>query len=173
MGILRNFLYKVLGSSYDIFGNSSGKSVILDLEGFPGQTLKKELYNNSGVISIPGKGTKTIYVPIDPSGRYGICIACNNYNLNFTIQEGETVIYSTSADGNTIKSQIKLTVDGKIELNGSSKTLVTYSELNTALQTLITGLNSLLATKLDGGGAPGTLTLDISAAETSTVKTGG
>ena len=60
-----------------------------------------------------------------------------------------------------------------IELNGNSKTFVTYAALNTALQGLVLEINTALGTKESGSSSPGTLSLDISAAETTTVKTGG
>lgn len=60
-----------------------------------------------------------------------------------------------------------------IELNGNTKTFVTHTELNTALQGFVGALNTLFASKLDGGGTSGTLALDISAAATTTIKTGG
>lgn len=60
-----------------------------------------------------------------------------------------------------------------IELNGNSKTFVTYAALNTALQGLVLAINAALGTKESGSSSPGTLSLDISAAETTTVKTGG
>lgn len=60
-----------------------------------------------------------------------------------------------------------------IELNGNTKRFVTYAELNTALQLLVASINTTFATKLNGAGSPGTLTLNISAAETQTIKTGG
>lgn len=60
-----------------------------------------------------------------------------------------------------------------IELNGNSKTFVTYAALNTALQGLVLAINTALGTKESGASSPGTLSLDISAAETTTVKTGG
>lgn len=62
----------------------------------------------------------------------------------------------------------------EIHLNGSSKTFVTHAELDTALQTFVTALNLTLATKKDEPlSTPGALTIDISAAETTTIKTGG
>lgn len=77
---------------------------------------------------------------------------------------GDTKI---SASGNAIIG------GAEIRLNGSSKSLVTYSELNSALQTLVLSINAAFATKLDAAGSSPGLTLDISSAETSTVKTGG
>lgn len=60
-----------------------------------------------------------------------------------------------------------------IEMNGNTKSLVTWEQLNTVLQTFITSLNSAFATKTNGAGSPGTLSLDISSAKTTTIKTGG
>ena len=61
-----------------------------------------------------------------------------------------------------------------IELNGNSKTFVTYAALNTALQGLgrcdKCGPGDERKRVLE---SRGTLSLDISAAETTTVKTGG
>jgi hypothetical protein len=64
-----------------------------------------------------------------------------------------------------------------IELNGNTKTFVTHTELNTALQTFITALN--LHTHVCAAvGVPSAtplpaMSIDISAAKTTTVKTGG
>ena len=60
-----------------------------------------------------------------------------------------------------------------IELNGNTKQFVTWDALNTALQGLVTALNAKFATKQDAAGAAGGLSLDISAAKTTTIKTGG
>lgn len=65
-----------------------------------------------------------------------------------------------------------------IELNGNTKRFVTYAELNTAIQTFITALNShthavTTAPGTTGPVNPPSLALDISTAETQTVKTGG
>jgi hypothetical protein len=62
----------------------------------------------------------------------------------------------------------------EIHLNGDSKTFVTHAALDTALQTFVTALNLLLSFKKDDTlQTPGSLTIDISAAETTTIKTGG
>lgn len=58
-----------------------------------------------------------------------------------------------------------------INLAGNTKTLVTHSALSTALSTFLTALNALFATKLNGGGSAGTLTLDISTSEATKAKT--
>ena len=83
------------------------------------------------------------------------------------ISEDGTVIFETPS-GVWIKIS---DVDGEIHLNGNSKSLVTHAELNTALQSFITALNLAFASKLNGGGSPGTLSLNISSAEATKVKT--
>ena len=60
-----------------------------------------------------------------------------------------------------------------IELNGNTKQFVTWDALNTALQGFITALNLAFASKQNGSGAAGGLSIDISAAKTTTIKTGG
>jgi len=73
-----------------------------------------------------------------------------------------------------------------LKINGEDKTLVTHAELNTALQSFVTTLNSQLtaiqsasATAISSSGlwsvplVIGGLTLNISASSTTTVKTGG
>ncbi len=61
--------------------------------------------------------------------------------------------------------------NAQINVAGSSKSLVTYAALNTALQSLITAINTTFGTKLNGGGTVGTLSLDISSSEAQKVKT--
>jgi len=61
--------------------------------------------------------------------------------------------------------------NAQVNISGDSKSLVTYAALNTALGGLVTAINSTFATKQDGGGAAGTLSLDISASEAQKAKT--
>lgn len=69
--------------------------------------------------------------------------------------------------------------NGKIKLNGDSKQLVTWSELNDALSQFLTQLTtSLSTTPITGNGSPQTwvdfpTAIDISSAKTTTVVTGG
>jgi phage gp45-like len=118
---------------------------------------------------------------LDKNGK--ITIDCDsdldiNSSDNVIIDANSNVDINASADVD-IDATGKITQDGTaIELNGNSKRFVTYSELNTALQLLITALNTHVHTGVTTGpgssGSPATpLTLDISASETTTIKTGG
>jgi hypothetical protein len=101
-------------------------------------------------------------------------VAVNNYlTAPPTLAKGEACFGSTSSDGSTKQAAIFARADGFLELNGTGKFLVTHAELNTALQGMVTAINALFAAKLNGAGAAGTLTLDITSAKTTTIKTGG
>ena len=65
---------------------------------------------------------------------------------------------------------IKIQTNGNVEINGDADNAVSYTDLDTALQGLVTATNAALATKLDGAGSPGALALDLSAAKVDTVK---
>lgn len=73
----------------------------------------------------------------------------------------------------------KLTIDGakEVDINGDSKTFVTHAELDSAIQTFLTALNlhTHAVTSAPGTTAPPTssMSMDISSAKTTTVKTGG
>jgi hypothetical protein len=181
------------------------KSKITQRDGYPGESVQSnvqgyhamdsEVYGLPGVVCIPPENVRMIYVPYGNSRR-GACVGGHNYQLSHEAVQGDTIIFSTTADGKTIKATIHLHADGKIsvvsdsdvsvatdgkitadgtaiELNGNTKALVTHAELNTALQGFITALNLAFAAKLDGGGTSGTLSLNISTSATTTVKTGG
>lgn len=74
---------------------------------------------------------------------------------------------------------LKINVAEKIELNGNDKNFVTWAELNSALSTFLTQLTTALTTTpIVGNGSAQTWTglptsIDISAAKTTTIVTGG
>lgn len=86
-----------------------------------------------------------------------------------SMDSGEKKIYGRNGAGD-IASFINFLASGNLELNGNANTAVRFSPLNTALQSLVTAINAVLATKADAGGAAGTLTLDLSGSESPTVK---
>lgn len=129
-------------------------------------------FQMSGMTSKAKKGSNAIVIMPNDSDRVGFVIATETTEYEISLEEGEMAIH-TSAD-----NYIKMKADGTVEvnttsmsINGTSKTLVTTDELNTALQTYVTAINTALGTKLDGGGSPGTATLDISSASSQSITT--
>ena len=97
----------------------------------------------------------------------------NEYKINtidiFT-QYTEKEIYSTDSPATEKKARLKLCSDGSIEINGNADYAVSWTDLNTVLQNLVTAINNTFATKKDEPGSPGALTLDLSGARVDTVK---
>ena len=181
MGIIST-LYTLTRSKLGQKGNAPGKSAIATGEGADSDTVETEIYHSPGIFGLPPDGVRAAWVPIGGSKRYGIAIAVNNYKIEIDVGgQGGVAIYSTPADGSEVKSSIILQPDGKmvvtgdsVEINGDGKSFVTWSELNTALTTLCSTLTAHVHPS-NGAPAPGLVGLacDISAAETTTVKTGG
>jgi phage gp45-like len=149
-----------------------GNTVYVEATGIGKTGKNAEVYSAPGIFSRPPKGSRGVFIPMNRN--YGVVLAMHNYQvvIDWT-EEGETTIFSTTADGATVKARIDLKADGNIYLNGTSKYLVTWGALNSALATLVSAINTKFGTKLDGGGAVGTLTLDLTAAKATTLRTDG
>jgi len=176
MGIIATLLRLVRGK-YDVLENAPGKAAICQGEGFEGQTLTTEVFQAPGVFGIPGDGVRGIRILIGGSSRYGAVIAVQNYQIELDVGgQGGMAIYSTTADGATVKSKVVLKPDGTIEMNGANKRFVTWDELNTAMQGFVSALQlHTHPTAPPGPPSPpvAALTLDLSASKTTTIKTGG
>jgi len=169
------WLEKVTGISFRTKGAAPGKAVIIQTIAAGDQERNAEMYHNPGISSAPTKEDRVISVPIGTGTR--VIIACHNYRIEVEPDSGETIIYSTDSAGDIVKSTIKLDNDGNIDLNGDGKKFVTYAELNTALQTFKTALNLHVHATVTSLGTPTPpvtpMSIDISAAETTTIRTDG
>ena len=142
-----------------------GKTVSLEIrDAISARTI--EMMHPPGVMSGPTVGD--VAVTVDAGPRVRIAVGARNYRIEVEVGEGETVIYSTDRFGAQVKSSIRLGNDGTIEINGSSERLALFGALDAALQLFAGAVD----TQLKALGQPGAV-LDISAAETSTVRTGG
>ena len=163
--------------SFSKKGSAPGKAVVLKTESGGGDVKQErtvELYHPPGISSGPTPQDRVVIAPAGTGVR--VAIGTHNYRIEVEPLSGETIIYSTNSDGSVVKATIKLDTDGNIEVNGNSKRFVTYKELDTALQTFKTALNlHVHPTAATGPPSPPTtpMSIDISAAETTTVKTGG
>lgn len=103
--------------------------------------------------------------------------------FSFTVDKTGKVIFSNAVDVElTVKGDATVSVEGdakidatNIELNGNDKRLVTYAELKAAMDKLWIALTT---TPIAGNGSTqpswtGITSIDISASETQTIKTGG
>ena len=184
MGLMTTLL-KLSDGTFDTKGNAPGKGAICTGEGMDGQTITTEVYQAPGVFGIPPDGVRAVWAPIGGTSRYGLVLAVHNYLIELDVGgAGGMAIYSTTGAGDEVKAKVVCKPDGTIEItadsveiNGNSKKFVTYAELNSALQGHTHSAGALLTGPTPGSPVTGTtgspVGLDISAAETSTVKTGG
>ena len=198
MGLIAT-LVKLTRGRLGAKGAAPGQSAIAQAEGLAGQVLTPEVYQAPGIFGIPGDGTKGVFLKVG-GDRYGVVVAVQNYQITIDVGKGGVAVFATDAAGTTVKAKMVLKADGTItltsdgateidatgkaiiggnaiELNGSTKNFVTHAELNTALQNFILALNLHIHTGA-GPGNPTTppvtpMSVDISAAATTTIKTGG
>jgi hypothetical protein len=178
---MNGWLGKITGSSVARPRSSqSGQVRLLQVQTGPSvQTI--QLVPQAGEDYNPPDGALALCVQ---SGGRWFAIATFD-GVEPTAAKGERLLYSVDANL-AVKASIHLKADGSIavttasgkalEINGNSKTFVTHAELNTALQSFITALNlHVHPTAALGPPSPPTspMSLNISSAATTTVKTGG
>jgi phage gp45-like len=106
---------------FRLFGNEETNG--LKAEGYEGQILEVEEYQHFGFCSRGTKGTTHIVKFLTKNKADIISIASKNYNIEFNMNDGETLIYSTD-ENSAIKSKIYLRDNGTIEINGNSEAIV-------------------------------------------------
>jgi phage gp45-like len=172
-------LVQIASATIKALHGAPGQAVVITGSGVGGQAVEAEVYAPAGFLSRPPKDARGVFIPIGGSRKYGVVIAGHNYKVSISLADGETAIFSTNAAGDTLKAQIVLKADGTIEINGNSKRFVTWDELNTALQNHTHSAGALVTTcpagagTVSGGATGAPVALDLSAAKTTTLKTGG
>ena len=123
-------------------------------------------------VTVPGQdenpidGSKVYIFEVGSSYKIGIGI---DEGITPEMETGEKRLYSIDDTGD-IQALIKLLKSGIIEVNGNADFAIRFNALDTALQGLVTAINSALAGKLNGSGSAGGLSLDISGAKVDEVK---
>lgn len=123
-----------------------------------------------------GSGAITVF----PNGgdRLAIVIATENNEYEIVLEDGEVSLHNSTTNYIKMKKDNTIeVVSDKMSINGDGKQFVTHAELDTALQTFITALN----THTHISGSPGSptappvapMSLDISLSRTDTIITGG
>lgn len=113
-------LMQVEKTEYANRAETPGKTVALEArDAIRFRTI--EMMHPPGVISGPTPGD--VVVTVDAGGRLVIAVGSRNYRIEVAVTAGETVIYSTAADGSEVKAEIKLDTDGKIEAKNASQSL--------------------------------------------------
>lgn len=155
----------VTGRALETNRDSLNEFIMLQVRFFKDDVQTVQFYSQAGDDTSPPNGTKVIVLELGTA--FKVAIASDDV-ITSSMQPGEKKLYSTV--GQDIKAFINLLNSGIIELNGNNDFIVRFNALNTALQTFVVDVNAALATKLNGAGSPGVLTLDIGAAKVDEVK---
>lgn len=159
--------------------NGEAKALFAQVELSTGEIRTVQLFPGSGDETWPCKGDVVV---VERKGGF-LFASCTWDKSEPKCKTGEREIYSRKTDSEKAAS-VFLDGDGNINLNGDSKRLVTYAELNQELQRIwamvkshtheVPGISTGVST---GAATPSAnlapVLLDISAAETQTIKTGG
>lgn len=129
MGLIE--LFKVASATIKTLRSAPGPAVVITGTGIGGIAREREVFNPAGFASMPPKDAHGLFFPL--GGRYGVVIGGHNYKVTISLADGETEIFSTTADGATLKAQIVLGADGKVKVvNDAGKSLKTI--LTTLIQ---------------------------------------
>ena len=113
-----------------------------------------------------------------------LCVFYDDAKVKVEIEDGNMNLkiaghlkLKTDKDTEIDTDTLKVKTKKKVELNGNSKQFVTWAELNQALSTFTTALvshtHNITSPGQPSGPAVGVPTIDISAAKTTTIVTGG
>ena len=114
-------LVKIASATVKRLRGAPGDAVVVTGKATGGQAVEAEVYAPAGLLSRPPKDARGVFLPLGGSRRYGVVIAGHNYKVTISLADGETAIFSTTADGATLKAQIVLKADGTVVVNGGSK----------------------------------------------------
>ena len=125
-------------------GDTAGDSIITTGSGSASKGETAQQYGQSGIISNPAKNTIGLRLR---KGSLDIIVASNLYSVPLPEKQGETLLYSTDADG-AIKSKLYLNDQGQFIFNDGTDNAVRYSALETAYNELNSKYNKLISTML-------------------------
>lgn len=118
----------------------TGSNLIIKGTGLGGIADECEAMQHFGFASSPPEGTILVVIPIGPGSRDQRSVAEHNYNLEITLAPGESINFSSSADGKTLKAYTRYYADGKIKI--ANEVQPTPASLKTILDNRNSALNT-------------------------------
>lgn len=121
-------------------GDTKGKSIVVTAKGTAEKGETAQQYGQHGLISNPAKNTIGLRLT---QGSLDIIIAGLNYSVPLPENPGETILFSTDAEGNLL-SKLYLDKDGNFIFNDGEDFAVRYSALETAYNQLKSEVDQLI-----------------------------
>jgi phage gp45-like len=149
MGVIAR-VRQVVSSALQTFGANTGQSVVAQVKAGDGEVLNREVFHTPGVIGAPPAGEQVILLQLGDTIDKSVVIACQNYQITVTVNQGEVLVYSTNANGTQLEATIRLEQSGLIQIQNQTYNLLT------ALSKLIAGIQGATYIPYPGGvaGAP-------------------
>ena len=136
-------------TTYEKKDPAPGKCVIAKTKGLGGGVTTEEMYQAPGLVSRPPKGARHVRVPVGNGRKCIVSIACKNYAVDVEVVEGETTIFSTTADGKTVKARVDLKADGTISVNNEKGKIDLGADGKTIIKSDSQNLAKLMADLID------------------------
>ena len=123
---MRARILQVIKAAMQRFQANPGQSAVVQLQSNAGEVLQIEGFQPSGLAGVPPAGTRAIVIQLGDSPTNAVVIALQNYQITLSLQQGEVMLYSTSADGKTLKAQVYLDASGLIHMQNPNQNLLTH-----------------------------------------------
>lgn len=122
---MRARVLSVVKSAMQRFQANPGQSVVVQMQSNAGEVLQIEGFQPSGLAGVPPAGARAIVLQLGESPNSAVVIALQNYQITLSLAQGEAMLYSTTADGKTLKGQVKVDAAGLIHVQNPSANLLT------------------------------------------------
>ena len=140
----------------------------------------KDYVPNTAKVLIATETTSYMHYTQETLKALPLCVFNNSAKVQVKAENGTLDINATQNLKLNASQKTEIKGTEAIELNGNTKTFVTWEALNTALTNFMTSLvTALTTTPIAGNGSPQLTwnelptSIDISEAQTTTIKTGG
>jgi hypothetical protein len=132
-------LIEIASVAFKKIQNAPGKSQVAQVKGLGNGEGESELFSVPGVFGRPVNGTRGVEINL---GGIRVIIATHNYDLDETLDEGETLIYAMDTAGSILGS-ILFNSDSEVVVNDGTDYAVKYEELKKVVDELQDDISDL------------------------------
>src|SRR5574344_1419055 len=116
---------KVLSAAIKKRTGAPAAQAVVQGKGITEQTA--EVYPLPGLFVVPPNGAKLLLIPLE-AGKTRVAVGGVNYQVSISQEQGGTTLYSTTADGKTVKALIALSPKGLISIKNEQQSIETLLE---------------------------------------------
>jgi phage baseplate assembly protein V len=172
--VVKRKIFLLLGRALLTAINGSAPVQTVQVTGLHGEIISDvEHIQPYGFTAKPTAGKDVFMAFINGNRDQGVALfVMDRVNRPTTLSDDDSMVWTVGGQQVWLKNKGNIVIDAagkKVEVNGDADNAVAWTDLNTALQNLVLAINAELAKKVDGGGTPGSLVLDLSLAKVEDV----